>query len=72
MKKILFICMFLISCYPKEIQQKIYIENEIVYYKDMRTNTCYAGIGINTQYQSLTSVDCQSGIEQSAIKFYSK
>lgn len=72
------IAMFMVSCAPQTPKERrSHGESEasnlkrLIYFHDTRTEQCFAGYGLSSQYGQLTSVSCTGPVLDGAIDFKS-
>lgn len=77
MRYLLFIALLSCSSHEKEDLRQYYTNSygiamsEILYYKDIRTDTCFAALGLSSTTQTITKVDCNQQVEDGIINFRS-
>lgn len=47
------------------------LSSSLIYYKDLRTNLCFAGFGMGWNYSTLTNVPCTPEVEKNIKTFSS-
>jgi hypothetical protein len=80
MKYMLFLLLFVGCSSPDKMEQreqyrKMHVEtlsDTVEYYRDTRTNLCFAGIAIGYQWGSLTNVPCTTEVDKIAHLFTSE
>lgn len=78
MKKLLIAALLLVGCESSQELEQHRINNDVkimsdylIYYKDTRTNLCFAGYGLGWNNGALTNVPCNEQVEKVAHHFVS-
>jgi hypothetical protein len=79
MKKFLLVFLLCLGCESREeVDERVareavdYLSDNVAYYKDTRSNLCFAGMDIKYRTATFTSVACTPEVEKVARSFTSK